>query len=559
MSNLAIKVNIYNELKKLRDDVYSPYQFIYELIQNSQRAKAERIWIEIDEGSNQVAFQDDGKGCKDLQKLFTKSETGWGKEVADVENPFGEGFFSTFAVADRMYIRSLLKEAELNIKDIVYKQQINNIKQSTCHGNFNGFRVNLFLRNDMDFDFREFKKHVRTIARFIKPKVFMNGQLIPKEEFVPKKIDNEIMIKFNEYGVEGYLKPPVRGKKVEAYYQDRFVCNLEQGDAEGRIKIDKVRGIKLKSPDRSDIIYNNAKAMVMHVLTENIKKLYVDIVKFGTDELIDELEENICFYVNDETLRKIVLVTEYGAFQDELAREQEEAENNQEDIEEENENPFNVVMMNHATADRSIDFNQVSVFKAVKKKEKGQKLGVQIEQGFWLMADEIDDNLDTIFKLRYHGVKVYIAKNKVQKKALSFLPHITKVNEEIKLQATVKKLVDNNEGLSIALAWIEEVFKLPLGTIKYGDVEFYKIIGGNKVIEPCEGFTNGIDIFIDRKSVRALKTKKFNKQMFEWIIDDSPIVHELAHLVYGSEDNTKEHFQAENVVLKRLVLAYLER
>ena len=111
--NIAVTSNIANRIQKIRRGaVYSEWTcFVAELIQNAQRAKAKNIQIETYSGYFRIF--DDGVGCKNPEEVFTLDFSGWGE---DVHSPFGEGFSSTFAIADEIIVRSETWEARLNVK-----------------------------------------------------------------------------------------------------------------------------------------------------------------------------------------------------------------------------------------------------------------------------------------------------------------------------------------------------------------------------------------------------------------------------------------------------------
>ena len=60
-------------------------------------------------------IEDDGVGLDDPQVLFEKGTSGWGRGSIK-PNPFGEGFFSTLMVANKIKIRSIGFEAIFDIR-----------------------------------------------------------------------------------------------------------------------------------------------------------------------------------------------------------------------------------------------------------------------------------------------------------------------------------------------------------------------------------------------------------------------------------------------------------
>ena len=104
---MEIRVNVINEMKKLRSNTYSDrYAWVDELIQNCQRAKATHIDVDVDEYNRTVTVSDNGIGCDDPRYLFDKSSSGWDQETTKNESPFGEGFFSTMLAANTITVKS---------------------------------------------------------------------------------------------------------------------------------------------------------------------------------------------------------------------------------------------------------------------------------------------------------------------------------------------------------------------------------------------------------------------------------------------------------------------
>ena len=103
---MEIKVNILNEMKKIRDTTYSDrYTWVDEIIQNCQRSHASHIDVKVDYDS--IVVSDDGNGCDNPELLFHKSTSGWDADVTANESPFGEGFFSTMIAANVITVESI--------------------------------------------------------------------------------------------------------------------------------------------------------------------------------------------------------------------------------------------------------------------------------------------------------------------------------------------------------------------------------------------------------------------------------------------------------------------
>lgn len=92
------------------------FKTISELVQNSRRAGASGIKIAFEEANEMlnISVEDDGCGIADLNALLTLSESGWGEEVTNSDNPFGMGFISTMFSAQRVDVYSNGQSISIN-------------------------------------------------------------------------------------------------------------------------------------------------------------------------------------------------------------------------------------------------------------------------------------------------------------------------------------------------------------------------------------------------------------------------------------------------------------
>jgi hypothetical protein len=68
-----------------------------ELVQNSRRAGASKLWVDVEkcaDGKVWVTWRDNGTGIDDPENLLTLLRSSWGGEVEENEEPAGAGFFS---------------------------------------------------------------------------------------------------------------------------------------------------------------------------------------------------------------------------------------------------------------------------------------------------------------------------------------------------------------------------------------------------------------------------------------------------------------------------------
>jgi hypothetical protein len=90
----------------------SPAALVDELVQNSSRAKATTLTVEIAndwKGCNPIEvmqFRDNGVGLSDPDKLLSMATSGWDDETQSEEDPFGLGFWSVAGCAGTVVVRS---------------------------------------------------------------------------------------------------------------------------------------------------------------------------------------------------------------------------------------------------------------------------------------------------------------------------------------------------------------------------------------------------------------------------------------------------------------------
>jgi hypothetical protein len=197
----------------------------------------------------------------------------------------------------------------------------------------------------------------------------------------------------------------------------------------------------------------------------------------------------------------------------------------------------------------------------------------------WVKASEAEEYADLRAKAEYYGVKVLVSKNLLHDMVYKAheVPYITEIKNGVQkryFQNEVTLKTGKEELFIKLLSPITKYYNLPLNTFLIGNLKLYietklqdKVInreilenkkGNIKIFGVCKDES----IILDRK---AINLTRFNlggngvgineiKAIFANI---DTISHELAHLVYGTEDNTNEHFQRESQIRTELTDLYL--
>lgn len=198
----------------------------------------------------------------------------------------------------------------------------------------------------------------------------------------------------------------------------------------------------------------------------------------------------------------------------------------------------------------------------------------------WIKANEIEEHQELIARAEYYGIKVFIAKNILYENIFNEhkVPYITEVKDGIRKKNFVKNVRINTKKEQYYLEILQpilEYFDLPNNTFLIGNLKMYietilnntvvhrEIIENKKGHIKICGLTDGNKIILDRRSI-ALQRFNFNdnktfglNECKALLATVDTIAHELAHLIYKTEDNTKEHFQRESEIKKEIINLYL--
>lgn len=222
----------------------------------------------------------------------------------------------------------------------------------------------------------------------------------------------------------------------------------------------------------------------------------------------------------------------------------------------------------------------VKATKNTRKKESLKSVIKKINKKIWVKAGEVEDYSDLIAKVEYYGVKVFIARNILHEKVFvaNNVPYITEIESGIQkrnIMWDVELKTKKEERFIELLQPICYYYELPLNTFKIGYLKLLiettldgrvinrEIIENRKNSINIYGVTDGSEIILDR---RAIGLQRFNLSSnnivgineFKALLSTiSTISHELAHLLYNTEDNTKEHKNREEAIYEELVNLYL--
>jgi len=566
---MEVKVNVLNEMKKLRHSTYADrLTWVDELVQNAQRAKATHIKVTVE--YDRVIIEDNGVGCSDPQVLFDKSSSGWDESVAS-QNPFGEGFFSTMMVADTIKVSSIGFDAVFDVKEMFEKETTDCIKvrRSTRRSGF------VVVLSDMTNEYSQWAtiSRFREVGKYIKsPTMSINGERVKfagtepdTENIFAKKVSNEWFtgwIQPFKWGADGY------DDSLRTFAYSRFVKNQPMWGVRGVLNF--VDGkISLRSPDRKDVIYDSDYDRMTESLKEEVKKMFISVLRRGSDEDIAKYADTVERYLSIGDYRGLVKFKFLSDSKDEEEREHKTHKSTPSSGE-------GVRKVSGVKIGSVADFSSESAITHIPvsvKESKQTGIGVkELKYGFYVKTSEVPTMMDAIQLAQLYNIPVVEIRNVLEEKVLMEdrrFRHISELPKLVTMRVDFKNITPQNEAEIRAYKILAEIGRSVAGRydmFSIADVRSYRVINidGDEVSkEEFESFAvaKGNSIFINRKYLAEYKGLKDDasdltaEDMKFVLMNIDTIAHEMAHVIYGTLDNTKEHFEAIGKLVQRIIFA----
>lgn len=574
MSNkIQISINIINEMKKLRTSTYSDRtSWVEELIQNTQRSDSRNVKITIKD--DKFIIEDDGIGCDNPNIIFEKNTSGWGEEVTNSDNPFGEGFFSTIVVANKIKIRSNGFESLFDVEKMF---NYNTLDCITVKGSSrrSGFVVELTQLED-DYDPYNIEEKVKETVKYIDNiNFYLNGTKLKHKNFTDT--DNELAHIIENNDMTGWIAPfkwgysydGFKGDLIKLYAQGRFVKDLHYNNVSGVIQMTN-NSLDLRSPDRKDVIDNYKYVNFKSSIMKEIKSMFFNILETGGDEEIDKYADTISSYldINDyQSLIKFVYLNDYDNIED-IISTMNDINDSGNDVPSFNEVAKSIGDMNSEDViDRLelCDYTTTESNARTTSNSKSERTGRELKSDkavFYVKKDEVQDYLDKLELAEYYNMDVILVRNNLEEEVLikNNILHIIKLNETVKLSASLTRVGAINDIEKRAMYLFEIISKtlrFDNNIFKIGDMTTYKNIkvGNTNNTEIVEdeaiALAQGSNIYINREylndsNLKASDSKEILNSDIRFIINNlKTISHELAHIMFNTIDNTKEHAEAQ--------------
>ena len=560
---VQVRSNVWGELNKIRNGVVygEVSSVIVELLQNAQRSKATKVDVKL--RGNELRVRDNGIGCKDPQMIFEKDTAGWDDE----SEAFGEGFFSTFLVADRIELRSLDWEIELDVEKMIEERNADCVvKKSNRY--LDGFEVVLIGERIKEKGYRIENKGIELAKYLPQMEVAWNGSPVEKESILtmpPYQIRGLFHRYFDNDIYEAILCVDTY-PFVDQFYDHRPMTDRFCEGVRGRVHFKK-GAVTPKAPDRMDLVVDIKTEQYVKQLTEDAKVLYTEFLAQASDADLDRYADGVSKYLDVEEYIDMLALDEkvLGTKAKEKKIEDEEQPTG----------------MNEEMAKMIVDTEQtLRRYKEEVRELEGDKepdekrialrewlLQTNRDLVVWINSSELEQEEDLKREAEYLGFVVLVAKNKLYEKAFKYLEltHIEVIMDKVNLRNKVENvgpMTKKEKRLEeMVFSRIEEYFNVPKGTIKWTDLEVDMYFEDRKIERG--GTVNGCFDREDRKIY--LNRKQFNLKRYAPATDSNrlgihdyrimlllgpTIAHELAHMIFETQDNTKEHTDRTAMILR---------
>lgn len=574
MREVEIRSNILGDIGKIRHGVVfqSFATVIDELIQNAQRANASEVRVTLEGDS--LIISDNGRGCEDPQYLFEKNTSAWG----NVDEAFGEGFFSVFLLADWLRVESHNWAITIDVLEMF--ETGNLVFQPEETGTFfKGFKVHIKGERVAE-NYYDLETEIRTLGR-ITPENFVilfNNALVEKQPLLQKRHDGFSMI-FNNELYEAMLYPSRFGT-IDLFYEHRPVTYQYLQGVEGNLHLKK-GAVNLKAPDRKELIWDKKRTAFIDQLTVDARTMYLEFIKGASDADLDRFADSIDRYVQVEDYVDLLRVDKNYKVMQEVA---ETLEQSNPDADPEEIQKILRVFYGMAQDLQKEDESQENQQSPVERTEPAHprlKDVVSANKNLvWIRASEVEEYKNEIKDIEYYGFQIIVARNKLFERAFEFLnvQHIGSFKSSLVKDFVIAEdepCSKKEARLLHLLKRVEKAYGLPENVFRIADIELKisyqgRHVGVAKVEEEkmvagvCD-FSKGT-IALNRKLIdfSVMRTPSDIEHPAVLVGDYrvllqvlNTVAHELAHyLPPFYKDNTQEHAQLTAQLNREIALLF---
>lgn len=598
---LEVKVNVINEMKKLRDNTYSDkYTWVDEVIQNCQRSKATHIDVQIED--DKIVISDNGIGCSDPQVLFDKSSSGWDEATTQAESPFGEGFFSTMMAANMITVTSVGFTATFDVNKMFEE---NNVDVVDVVPNRKKSGFTLVLTDLCPGVFPWTVEHrFREVAKYIKsPTTSINGERVHYEGLTPNS-NSPFIRKVDTPYFRGWIEPKSwkngdwETPTIKCFAFSRHIKDSQKYDGVSGVLNFKEGTIDLRSPDRKEFIFNDKYDDMLKCLEEEIKKMYLRMAKEGSDEVICNFESHIDRYVslNDykdyikfKFLTKGVIdMTSNTSSDNDIDVDNDNITTNGSSDDsgdtyydgDVNDSPINEIDSAPIATDgdfstvTKVSSTEIAAKTSTKRRrysaQTGDSIDKNMQYAFYITSVEKPTYETQIAIAQNYNIPVIEIRNDLELRVVkgdSRINHIRDMDAMMSLEADFKNISPCNiqeVRANKILARIARACNADEDLFRIGDTCFKKVLTINDrqyVIEDVDMMATAYNgkVYINRKHMNAYKnltddTSSLNDADIKFILLNLEVLaHEMSHAIYMNPDGTLEHVSCINLLMQKII------
>lgn len=383
-----------------------------------------------------------------------------------------------------------------------------------------------------------------------------------------RKSIKDLYKEFLEYGIDDNLLEN---------YEDGILEYLSINEFEKYLKIDDIDIVEEVDEDDFESSVNNLSLAFKkdEEECEDEEECAYDDNSESNKDISENKSENIEKVINNEesNINKNENSSSLGLF-------------NNLEVQSSNKNDIfkNEEYINADNETERISINTLKIEKIIPKEpNKSLKAFIKSNKSVvWVEANLREYYKKNIALAEYYGIKVLVSKNLLTKTFFieNGVDYITSLDNKVRIEMNYKDMKPKTDKEVTFLKMLEPVriaLNLPSGFFKIANISKVTTIDLNNKRKVVKEKSSGEKIAIYATSTSneiifdrtALSLKKFNlssskdvsigkNELKCLMYNMDTIAHELAHTLYGTTDNTKEHFYAQSKIQEELVKLYIK-
>jgi len=409
---MEISVNNKRLLRQLKNFFSNDSAWVGELVQNAQRAHAERLNIDYCASKKILTFEDDGIGCSDPEKFFTLADSGWDEKTQLEQNSQGIGFFSLCGPASSCEVQSCNWTATVDFDHI---DQDNALQISKDSPFVKGTKLVIQLKMETSgYDLYDYFEEFVRYAPF--KEVLYGGRTLPTgESFISEDEVNGIGVAIDTEDWEGVvsLKKNYSCSCLHIFFQNRPLVSLSSIPLNGNLHM-KTPVLNVRMPDRQAFVDDENYRSWVSLLNALAAKLAEKVLKSENQLEIKDRDYIIANLLSIETMKKLTKFVSLKEFKEGATSPATHQLDTFSEISLDKEAIKAMALKRLSSmADRQI-YSRVRMTPSLSQKPFSEIKGTKT----WIAATDIASNVDLLEKLEEFGYSVLVVRNEIEKKIL---------------------------------------------------------------------------------------------------------------------------------------------